>query len=373
MKKILAVLVAAMMLALCVPAGAIGAQDVNPIGRSIADIHAPYITAGGAASTTDFLTIDDFASHTITIINAWDHMCGPCINEMPYFQQVEQELGHDGEVLVVGSCDTMIGGTLAGDYNWLQSHNYTYLNVIPDSVLHNLVYLNGFLPQTFFVNSEGVIVDYIAGGTSYNVLVNKITQWVGHYFPDVNYDVSYVNGVTGEVFEVQSVHAGDTPVYPTPPEMEGYSFQSWSPATPPVISGPTTITANYSIATYRVRFFDSITNQRLSTVYVQHGSSVTPPTPPEHEGYTFVGWDHDLDCITESVDIYTIYQQGAGVPGDLDGDGSVAISDALTVLRIALGLMEGSPAQNAAADFDGDGEVTITDALAVLRRALGLN
>ena len=59
-------------------------------------------------------------------------------------------------------------------------------------------------------------------------------------------------------------------------------------------------------------------------------------------------------------------------PGDLDSNGSVDITDALTVLRAALGLAELTPSQTPLADLNGDGAVTIDDALIVLRMALGL-
>ena len=377
MRKLFALLTAVLMLAMCVPAAALGTRDVNPIGQNISNVHAAYITAGGNPSTTDFLTAEDFAAHTITIINVWSNGCGPCINEMPYFQQVEEELGHDGEVLIVGCCSLWIGGSYSAEWTFLQQHGYTYMNVIQDDVLYGLYSQNNYVPQTFFIDSEGTVVDFIGGGTSYNVLVNKITQHVGHYFPDVFYDVSFVNGLTGEVFETQNVHAGDTPVYPEPPEMEGYSFQGWDPATPPVISGPTTITANYSIRTFRVRFFDSITGEKIgSNVYVQYGNPVTPPEAPEHEGYVFVGWDHDLSCVTEAMDVYTIYEEEGTQPqpvvGDLDGDGELSATDALLILRGSMGIIELTPEQEEIADFNGDGYVNLTDALLVLRVAMGV-
>ena len=59
------------------------------------------------------------------------------------------------------------------------------------------------------------------------------------------------------------------------------------------------------------------------------------------------------------------------VNGDADGDGEVTISDALAVLRLALGLVD-SVEQPEAADANGDGTVNIEDALLTLRIALGL-
>lgn len=61
-----------------------------------------------------------------------------------------------------------------------------------------------------------------------------------------------------------------------------------------------------------------------------------------------------------------------GVPGDVDGDGSVTIADAVSALRAAISLIEFSPAQAEAADIDGDGNVTIADAVTILRVSMGL-
>lgn len=370
MKKILAILMAALMLALCIPAAALEAEDVNPVGQDISAVHAAYLTAGGNPSATDFLTAEDFASHVITIINVWSNGCGPCIAEMPYFQQVHEEYGDRG-VLIVGCCSLWISGSYAGEWNHLQNNGYTYMNVIQDDVLYGLYSQNNYVPQTFIVNSEGIVIDFIGGGTTYNNLVSKIAQWVGYYSNDY-YDVSFVDGMTGEVFDVQSVHAGYTPTYPEAPEHEGYTFAGWDPATPPVIMGPTTITARYNIRTYRVRFYDSITGEKIVSKYVQYGNPVEPPEAPEHEGYIFVGWDHDLSFVSEAMDVYTIYRAAEAGSGDIDGNGTIDSTDALHVLRAAFGVETLSPEAMAEADVNGDGQITSADALAIMRIALNL-
>ncbi len=56
------------------------------------------------------------------------------------------------------------------------------------------------------------------------------------------------------------------------------------------------------------------------------------------------------------------------VLGDIDGDGTVSVTDALAILRMAVGLS--TPVDNA--DIDGMNGVTVTDALAALRIAVGL-
>lgn len=58
--------------------------------------------------------------------------------------------------------------------------------------------------------------------------------------------------------------------------------------------------------------------------------------------------------------------------GDVDGDGSVTITDSVLAVRNSLCLIELTDAQIAAADVNGDGAVTIADAVRILRMSLEL-
>ena len=431
MKKLLALLLAASMLVLCFPALAVETQDWDPVGYDISDVNAPVLTAGGNPSATDFLTAEDFADHYITIINIWSDGCPPCIAEMPYFQQIHEEYGNDG-VLVVGCCSLWISGSFSGEWNYLQQNGYTYMNVIEDDVLYDMYSHNQYVPQTYFVNSEGIVVDFIGGGTTYETLKTMIRKWQAIYSDDY-FDVEFVDGLTGEVIETQNVHAGYSPVYPEPPEHEGYNFSKWSEGSaskPAIVFEDMTITAIYTIRTFRVRFWDSITGEKLSSAYVQYGNAATAPEPPVHEGYVFDGWDQDFSVVTGPMEVYTIYHQEgveptpeptaeptaeptevptpeptmeptpeptmeptpeptaeptpeptaeptpepteAPTPGDFNGDGVIDTEDALMILRAALGIITLEPEQEALADFNGDGIVDTTDALLVLRIALGI-
>lgn len=77
--------------------------------------------------------------------------------------------------------------------------------------------------------------------------------------------------------------------------------------------------------------------------------------------------DQGDDCVY--VDEVCILP-AVGVLGDVDGDGTVTISDALMIMRNAMQLLEFTPAQTAAADMDGDGLITVEDALTALRAAI---
>ncbi|MBQ9557061.1 MAG: hypothetical protein IJU94_00460 [Clostridia bacterium] len=57
----------------------------------------------------------------------------------------------------------------------------------------------------------------------------------------------------------------------------------------------------------------------------------------------------------------------AACPGDLDGDDTITVSDALKAMRIAAGL----DPYSASGDVDNDGAVTVADALQLLRCAMG--
>ena len=58
--------------------------------------------------------------------------------------------------------------------------------------------------------------------------------------------------------------------------------------------------------------------------------------------------------------------------GDINGDGTVDMQDALLALRIAMGVFTPDEDQTAAADVNGDGSVGVDDALVILRYAMGL-
>ena len=79
---------------------------------------------------------------------------------------------------------------------------------------------------------------------------------------------------------------------------------------------------------------------------------------------------NDFDGVNDFIAKFTASTPG-GV-GDVDGDGAVRVSDAVLIMRYALGLIEFTPEQILCGDVDGDGFVKVTDAVMVIRIALGL-
>jgi len=64
---------------------------------------------------------------------------------------------------------------------------------------------------------------------------------------------------------------------------------------------------------------------------------------------------------------------GGFTAGDIDGDGTVSMNDALTTMRISMGAMDGSSLNTDAADMDGNGSISLADAILILRTAMGLS
>ncbi|MBQ4429461.1 MAG: hypothetical protein II871_06780 [Clostridia bacterium] len=111
-----------------------------------------------------------------------------------------------------------------------------------------------------------------------------------------------------------------------------------------------------------------------------------------NDGATFIGWFNETgellsaaqEWIFEYVSAYgepiltdeTVFiarfSDGSAIPGDVDGSGTVTTADAITTLRLALQLIDGSGLNSGAVDMDSNGSITIADAILVLRVALGL-
>ena len=92
---------------------------------------------------------------------------------------------------------------------------------------------------------------------------------------------------------------------------------------------------------------------------------------------SFNGVDFISEPDPENNNLPAIKAHGSGsqpppvLMGDVDGDGSVTVMDALMVLRYAMGLIDTLPVIQAA-DVDSSGAIDMNDALVILRMGMGL-
>lgn len=373
MKRILAVILAALMALVCVPIGAkVQEPEKDLVGTDLSGVNAPYLLAGGASSTTDFLTSADFAAHSLTLLTVWDNKCGYCQAEMPFLQRLHEEVP---DLLVVGVCTqgVFLGGTYAAGWNYLQANGYTYLNVKPDAAIGQLIEGMNGVPFNFLIDGSGVVIKVIGGAViSWSEVCEEIAPVLGMY-TDRTCTVTFKENAYGTVLGTQELSVGETPVYPAAPAFEGHNFSGWDIGTPCPVLTDITVTAEYTLKAIVVKFFDSITGEKIKSKTSYWGYAVEPPEAPEHEGYTFVGWDHDLSCVKESCSIYTVYYEGTPLDGDVNLDGSVSGDDALIALRAAMEMQQLTDAEHNMADYNGDGIVDSTDALLILRASMGLD
>jgi uncharacterized repeat protein (TIGR02543 family) len=84
---------------------------------------------------------------------------------------------------------------------------------------------------------------------------------------------------------------------PNDPYKEGYTFTGWSIALPNSITTNLTLTATYTMNTYQLTFQTS-GGSVVGPLSLNYQSSITLPSNPTKEGYTFSGWYKDSELTT---------------------------------------------------------------------------
>ncbi len=125
------------------------------------------------------------------------------------------------------------------------------------------------------------------------------------YIPYPSYTVTYKD-YNGQTLKTQSVQKYSNASPPSNPSRTGYTFTGWSSSSSN-ITGNKTITAQYQINNYTVRYLDH-DNTVLKTQLVPYGSSATPPVTPKRTGYTFIAWSNNGTGITANRDIKAEYK-----------------------------------------------------------------
>lgn len=333
----------------------------------------------------------------IHFINYWATWCGPCVNEMPHINQLFQLSQNDPNysVQVLGVISESNGCTPASALAFLKQRGYEWVNLRKDDVLNSIFSTCPYVPQTLIVTRDGRILDHIVGSfPSYNMLKEYVDMWIDALdHLNETCTVTFKNAANNEVLATLEVPYAGVIEMPQAPAIEGHSFAGWQ-IDPDnnsyqmddnilvtyydpyylLAMGDCTIYGTYNVQRFLVRFYDSITNQIISQSMVDYGQAATAPNPPEHEGYTFIGWDQDFSFVTGNMSVYTVYEQGTSpfVPGDMDSNGSVSTADAITILRMAMGLQNVTDANLPVADMSNNGSVGMEDAIMALRTALGL-
>ena len=127
---------------------------------------------------------------------------------------------------------------------------------------------------------------------------------------------------------------GSAATAPADPTRKGYTFIGWDKDFS-VVTNHMTITAQYQINRYHVRFLD-FDGTLLHTDSVEYHAAAVAPADPYRAGYTFTGWDKAFDSITADLDVYAQYEIGEDhditiVFTNTEDNNSEILSQAITI------------------------------------------
>ena len=118
------------------------------------------------------------------------------------------------------------------------------------------------------------------------------------------YTVKFVD-FDGRELKSQSVNWNASATAPANPAFTGFTFTGWDKAFDKVTSD-LTVTAQYAINKYTVKFVD-FDGKELSVQTVNWNTAATAPTSPTFMGYTFTGWDKAFDKVTSDLTVTAQY------------------------------------------------------------------
>jgi thiol-disulfide isomerase/thioredoxin len=106
------------------------------------------------------VSLAQFKGHPV-VVNFWATWCGPCKLEMPWFEQMNQKYKGQGLVVLGLSQDT--GTDVADITKAAKKIGVSYPILQPDETVAKLYGGVDYLPETFYVDAKGVIVEETAG------------------------------------------------------------------------------------------------------------------------------------------------------------------------------------------------------------------
>ena len=182
--------------------------------------------------------------------------------------------------------------------------------------------------------------------------------------PVVTYQISFdANGGMGS--EVQTVEEGVVPTAPVVTR-DGYNFLGWEPAVAAATANATYV-AQWEVdptSTYTITF-DTNDGEEATTQTVDEGAMPLVPADPMRLNHVFLGWTPEVVAATEDATYTAMWL------GDIDGDGSISVIDALMALQSNTGAITLTPEQFEAADVNRDGRVSALDALMIIHFVSG--
>lgn len=121
-------------------------------------------------------------------------------------------------------------------------------------------------------------------------------------FEAIPYTLTFVDFDKSEISKAEYTF-GDNVSYPKEePTRVGYTFIGWKDSLETMPAKNVTVTAQYRINQHTVTFYDD-NKVEIATISGDYGKVVTEPDAPEHEGYSFIGWDKEVPATIPDSDV----------------------------------------------------------------------
>ncbi len=152
------------------PAPAVG----NEVGMFCPSADLTTVDENGISGTT----VDPTKLDKITIINFWGTWCTPCVNELPYFDQIASE--YKDSVSVVAIHTNMVSDTAEG---YLTEHypesDITFAIDLEGESYYSQLGGRGTYPYTVVLDEDGVITDIFVSSLEYEDLKEVVERQLG--------------------------------------------------------------------------------------------------------------------------------------------------------------------------------------------------
>jgi thiol-disulfide isomerase/thioredoxin len=109
------------------------------------------------------VSLSDFKGHPV-VINFWATYCGPCKLEMPWFQELLGKYQPQGLVILGVDQDEDMGKDEIASA--AKKVNVDYPILLPDKKIDKTYKLGDYLPETFYVDKNGNVVEENLGAHS---------------------------------------------------------------------------------------------------------------------------------------------------------------------------------------------------------------
>lgn len=107
------------------------------------------------------------------IVNFWASWCGPCMSEMPAFEEKYQEYGDEIQFMMINVTDGD-RETVDSAVSFIEESGYTFPAFYDTQLNASGRYYVYYLPTTYFIDAEGYLVTYATSALSADVLQTGI-------------------------------------------------------------------------------------------------------------------------------------------------------------------------------------------------------